>query len=96
MTYRTIQEREEAEFVPSTDSEWDRADARQTGSENPEQAWVLTDRDVWHRTPFYTGPAVPHPEDDVDYDAEPPVADQGISKDSPDYRTWGNEDDVPF
>ncbi len=49
----------------STESEWDRADARQRGEENPEAAWVLSDRDVWHRNPFYRGPAVPHPELDA-------------------------------
>lgn len=50
--------------MPSSASEWDRADALQRGTENPEQAWVLSDRDVWHRNPFYTGAPVPHPEDD--------------------------------
>ena len=47
---------------PSTASEWDHADARQRGEENPEAAWVLTDRDVWHPNPFYRGPPMPHPE----------------------------------
>ena len=48
--------------IPSTQSEWDTADAYQRGEENPEAPWVLTDRDVWHRNPFYTGPPAPHPE----------------------------------
>ena len=55
---------EHMEFTYSTDTEWDRADAWERGSRNPEAAWVCTDRDVWHANPFYTGPEVPHPEDE--------------------------------
>jgi len=25
-------------------------------------AWILTDQDVWLKNPYYRGPAVPHPE----------------------------------
>jgi hypothetical protein len=57
---------EHLESQPSSQSEWDSADARQRGEENPDAAWVLTDRDVWHRNPFYTDPPVPHPEGDRD------------------------------
>ena len=49
---------------PSTEAEWDRAESREIGAAHPERAWVSTDRDVWHRNPFYSGPEVPHPEDD--------------------------------
>lgn len=45
----------------ATDQDWDRADARQSGMENPDQAWVCTDRDVWHANPYYKGLPVPHP-----------------------------------
>lgn len=38
--------------------------ARNVGRERLEQAWILTDYDTWQRNPFYTGPAVRHPEDD--------------------------------
>jgi len=58
-----IQQQEEANHIVATDTDLDRADARQSGQEHPERAWVLTDRDVWHANPFYKGPAVPHPED---------------------------------
>jgi len=58
---------EDREFTYSTDAEWDRAEAHDLGASNPERAWVLTDRDVWHANPYYHGPKVPHPEDD-DYD----------------------------
>ena len=51
-------------FHYSSDSEWDRAEACERGAMNPDRAWILTDRDVWHKNPYYAGPAVPHPEED--------------------------------
>lgn len=49
----------------------DREEARELGRLNPDRQWVLTDRDAWHRNPFYSGPEQPHPEDDYDdYDTE--------------------------
>ena len=53
-------------FTYSTESEWDRAEAYEIGAENPDRAWICTDRDVWHANPFYKGPPVRHPEDDYD------------------------------
>ena len=53
---------EHNEFHYSSESEWDNAEAMQLGEENPERAWVLTDRDVWHANPYYKGPRMPHPE----------------------------------
>lgn len=50
-------------FHYSSEAEWDRADAMQRGAERPDLAWIGTDRDVWHKNPFYQGPPVPHPED---------------------------------
>lgn len=38
--------------------------ARNVGMDNPEHAWLLDPRDVWVKNPFYSGPPVPHPEDD--------------------------------
>ena len=72
MTYDfNVQEQEERDFHVSSDSEWDRAEACEAGAAEPDRAWILTDRDVWHANPYYTGPAVPHPEDDYDgYDDE--------------------------
>lgn len=58
-------------FTYSSDSDWDRAAASEIGSQNPDQAWVLTDRDVWHRNPCYSGPPQPHPEDDRDEYPDP-------------------------
>ena len=57
-------------FTYDSDAAWDRAEARELGAENPERAWICTDRDVWHKNPFYTGPAVPHPEDERYEDEE--------------------------
>ncbi len=45
-------------------------EARVLGAEKPEAAWILTDRDVWHKNPYYHGPAVPHPEDDAAWEAQ--------------------------
>ena len=59
-----IQEQEERDFHHSTAAEWDRAEAYDLGAADPDVAWVLTDRDVWHANPYYVGPEVPHPEDD--------------------------------
>jgi hypothetical protein len=52
------------EFHYASDAEWDRAEALELGAANPDRAWINTDRDVWHRNPFYTGPEVKHPEDE--------------------------------
>lgn len=46
----------------SSDVDWDNAEAYEKGEANPEKAWILTSRDVWHANPFYTGPTVSHPE----------------------------------
>ena len=65
---------DDMDFTYATDSDWDRADAAQRGEENPDAAWVLTDRDVWHRNSSYRGLPVPHPEDgcwdDPDFDID--------------------------
>lgn len=44
--------------------ESDRAYAHGVGSENPERCWILSDRDVWYRNPYYQGPSRPHPEEE--------------------------------
>jgi hypothetical protein len=58
---------EHNDFHYSSDSEWDSAAAWEIGQQRKDRAWILTDRDVWHANPFYTGPRVPHPES---YEAE--------------------------
>jgi len=89
------QYQEHCDFTYATDTDWDRADASQLGQENPDQAWVCTDRDVWHANPYYQGPPVPHPEyEERDYEAleameEVDVDDNQIVCDIPD-------EDIPF
>lgn len=51
-------------FEYASDTDWDNAEAVERGEANPDLAWVLTSRDVWHANPFYKGVAVPHPEFD--------------------------------
>ena len=76
-------------FTYSSDTEWDNAEAWERGQANPNQAWILTDRDVWHRNPFYHGPAVRHPEDDDYGDGEPDIRNVSYSADL-------ELDDMPF
>ena len=55
---------DDATFTYATESEWDHAAAIEIGAHELHRAWVCTDRDVWHRNPNYSGPAVKHPEED--------------------------------
>jgi hypothetical protein len=32
------------------------------GAERPDECWLLSPHDSWHRNPHYTGTYVPHPE----------------------------------
>lgn len=68
---------DDADFHYSTAAEWDREAAREIGAANPNQAWIVTDRDVIYANPFYQGPPVRHPDDyENDFEgqggAEPP------------------------
>ena len=38
--------------------------AFEAGRDRRDVAWILSDRDVWYRNPFYHGPPQPHPEDE--------------------------------
>lgn len=48
----------------ATEGEADAEYAHNVGHDNPDRCWILSDRDVWYRNPFYRGPARPHPEED--------------------------------
>jgi hypothetical protein len=37
------------------------------GPDRADEAWILHDRDVWVRNPYYVGPPQPHPEDEGYY-----------------------------
>jgi hypothetical protein len=58
--------REEQQDRMATPAEADREWVVNVGRDRPDQAWILSDRDVWHRNPAYSGPPVPHPEEDPD------------------------------
>lgn len=83
---------DDAGFTYTSEAEWDRAEAREQGAERPDLAWVCTSRDVWHRNPFYTGPAVPHPEDFDEPSDEDMLGLAPWRPSTPDYGT----DDIPF
>lgn len=36
--------------------------ATNVGAQRRDVCWILSDRDVWYRNPYYKGPAEPHPE----------------------------------
>jgi hypothetical protein len=58
----------DAETAPlATPADAIREYATNAGSQCPERAWLLTDYDVWVSNPHYTGPRVPHPEDDMPF-----------------------------
>lgn len=61
-----IQEQEERDFYHDSEGAVDRFDTY-LGAYNrrdTEHAWLLSDRDVWYRNPYYSGPPQPHPEFD--------------------------------
>lgn len=48
-----IQEQEERDFTYASRQDWDRAEAREIGSQNPDRAYINTGNDVWHVNPFW-------------------------------------------
>jgi hypothetical protein len=54
---------DDSDFTYDTVAQADAGLAAAVGSERPDRAWVLSDRDVWYRNPYYQGLPVPHPED---------------------------------
>ena len=59
----------------ATIGEADREYAHEKGRQNPDQAWILSDRDAWYKNAFYQGPPVPHPEDGPYEDDDEPGED---------------------
>ena len=55
---------EEMDYM-ATEAQADAEYAHNVGYDRPEQAWILSDRDVWYANPFYKGIPHPHPEDDI-------------------------------
>lgn len=58
----------------ATMAEADEEYVRTVGADLEGQAWILSDRDVWYRNPFYRGPAVPHPEMDIYEDEDDDIS----------------------
>ena len=73
----------------------DREEAWVLGQMDPDRAWVLTDRDVWHRNPFYQGPPVGHPEDDYDDDEIERELDR-VEHNGPTFWVRYVDDEIPF
>ena len=73
----------------ATESQADYEYIRNVGQDRPQQAWILSDRDVWYENPFYCGPKVPHPED---YEYE--------EQDCEPYQytvpVYGEDEEIPF
>lgn len=58
---------EDSEDRMATPAQADQEWVRNVGMDRPDEEWILSDRDVWYRNPFYTGVIHPgHPEDDRD------------------------------
>ncbi len=95
---RNPQEQEEMDFTIDGPGEVDRYDAALTGSQHPDQAWILSDRDVWYANPYYTGPAEPHPdfEDFEDYVAPEPDFARLEAEKNARLDQQANDDEIPF
>jgi len=60
---------EHCDYHYASDTELDRAEADEIGYANPDDCWVSTNRDVWHKNPYFKGYPTPHPES-FGYDEE--------------------------
>ena len=83
-------------FHYSSESECDRAEAYALGFHYPERAWISTDRDVWHKNPYYKGPLMPHPEDDVEDIEAWRAAEVERRANPPKRMDYTLDDEVPF
>lgn len=50
----------------ATEAQADREYATNVGARHHDREWILSDRDVWYRNPFYKVAPGRHPEDDSD------------------------------
>jgi hypothetical protein len=62
--FYTEEQEEEARTPLATPADAIREYAWNAGAMFSNRAWILTDYDVWVKTPHYKGPPVKHPEDD--------------------------------
>lgn len=82
-------------FRYASETEADYEFARNVGRAHPERAWISSDRDAWYRNPFYEGPLMPHPEDDVE-DVEAWRAAELARRAAPPPALDDWPDDIPF
>ena len=77
-------------------AEADRHFAYALGAERPEQAWILSDRDVWYANPFYHGEPVPHPyeDDELYYYGEGEITETDLINSAPFY--FRDSDEIPY
>ena len=61
--YNIEWDRDEIDHI-ATGGESLREFAENAGMDNQDTEWLLDDRDVWVKNPYYTGPEGRHPEDD--------------------------------
>jgi hypothetical protein len=57
---------EEKNYQPDSIADLDRGETLWGCDEKSDQAWLLSDRDVWYANPSYEGLPVPHPLDEVE------------------------------
>ena len=80
---------EEESYQPDSIADLDKGEALWDSDKKSDQAWILSDRDVWYANPNYKGLPMPHPEYE-EYE-ENEVAQQEFNpKDTTDYS------DLPF
>lgn len=53
-------------YYPATDQESIQEWSNNYGCLYPERPWILNDRDIWVKNPYYKGENVPHPEEEED------------------------------
>lgn len=101
---RDVPDQRKSSITLATIAEADREWARNVGIENPERAWILSDRDCWYPNPAYSGPPVPHPESD-DISPEEAAAilaeceaaeERDDARSTRHYPSLEGDDDIPF
>lgn len=93
------QEAEHYASQPDSIAAWDRFDAELGAyNNNDTREWILSDRDVWYRNPFFTGTlSGRHPEDYDSHD-EAEAAAEGFRFEQPASapQVEDTEDECPF
>ena len=59
------------------------------GERYPDNAWLVSSADTWHKNPHYKGEPRPHPEDEVGENNQEPDEEKKAD-------VWLDPQDVPF